>query len=587
MSTSDIPQFITLTFDDGIAPFPMSLVKPLTDITDRFGCGIKSTFYVSIANTKCELVQGLYKGQHEIATHTYNHVGLPGKEEIIGAKNYLANVCGIPADEMRGFRAPNLLWNQETLDNLSDLGFLYDSSIISSNPVDSDYGRNQLWPFTLNEESLPLFMCDECPGPDKLLTSPNPGLWEIPMWIHYKADGSNELAMDYSSGDIAQLLDLTLERRYNGNRAPIGIFLHAGWLQLNGPTLKSWIKSTLTQYSDVHFVTNYELIEWMRNPVPESEYEPSCEGQVIGCLPASAQMCVFGTFNAETCECDCTSPYCTDSIGACTEVANCETSAPSTSPPCNVSDDGTVQFDDWHEYGPCCNGFQTRSRDCNIPAACANVDATCDGVAWESQRCSTDECTDALYYPIYGVKKCVADGQHRVWDTGILWDTLERCCVQYFNYELEECMDNGVPVNGGWSSISWGACDVKCGGGAQKGTRSCTNPAPVNDGAHCEGLSIIEQECNTQSCPPPVDGGWSDWNEWSHCSIACGGGKSVRTRSCNSPSPAHGGSHCVGSDLDFDAASSCNNAHVKCIGVSHRNIGVVHMGLAFVIYLLG
>jgi hypothetical protein len=124
------------------------------------------------------------------------------------------------------------------------------------------------------------------------------------MWPHYKADGSKELAMDYSSGDIAQLFDLTLERRYNGNRAPIGIFLHAGWLQINGPALKSWIESTLSQYSDVHFVTNYELIEWMRNPVPGSEYESSCEGQVIGCLPASAQMCVFGTFNAETCECD-------------------------------------------------------------------------------------------------------------------------------------------------------------------------------------------------------------------------------------------------------------------------------------------
>ena len=130
-----------------------------------------------------------------------------------------------------------------------------------------------------------------------------------------------------------------------------------------------------------------------------------------------------------------------------------------------------------------------------------------------------------------------------------------------------------------------GACDVKCGGGAQKGTRSCTNPAPVNDGALCEGLSIIEQECNTQSCPPPVDGGWSDWNEWSHCSIACGGGKSVRTRSCNSPSPAHGGSECVGSYLDFD--EDCN-ADIECAqseGVSHVNMGVVHMGLALAIYI--
>jgi hypothetical protein len=329
MSTSDIPQFITLTFDDAIAPYGMSLVKPLTDITDQFGCGIQSTFYVSIENTDCELVQGLYKGHNEIATHTYSHVGTPGKNEIIGAKNYLKNVCRIPADEIRGFRAPYLDWNQKTLDNLSDLGFLYDSSITIHDPVDSNYGRNQIWPFTLNAESLPLFKCDGCPAK---LHSPNPGLWEIPMWLHYTENGSPEIPMDYSN--VAQLLDLTLERRHNGNRAPIGIFLHAGWLQINGAVLKSWIESTLVQYSDVHFVTNYELIEWMRNPVPKSEYEPSCESQVIGCLPPSVTMCVFGTFNAETCECDCSSPYCMDSIGACTEVSysGCTTPSSTASP---------------------------------------------------------------------------------------------------------------------------------------------------------------------------------------------------------------------------------------------------------------
>jgi hypothetical protein len=97
--------------------------------------------------------------------------------------------------------------------------------------------------------------------------------------------------------------------------------------------------------------------------------------------------------------------------------------------PNSVGDDVTAStnppgglFDDWHEYGPCCNGFQTRTRDCNIPAR-ANVGATCDGVAWESQTCSTDECTDALYYPIWGARKCVADGQQREWDTSNLWDT--------------------------------------------------------------------------------------------------------------------------------------------------------------------
>jgi hypothetical protein len=248
-------------------------------------------------------------------------------------------------------------------------------------------------------------------------------------------------------------------------------------------------------------------------------------------------------------------------------------------------------FDGWHEYGPCCNGVQTRTRDCNIPAPSTNGgNATCDGVALESQACSTDECPDAdRYYPIWGAGKCIADGQQRDWDINNLWDTLSRCCLEYFSFELETCMDDGVPVNGNWSSVSWRDCNATCGGGTQKGTRSCTNPAPVNDGANCEGLSIIEQECNTQSCPSPVDGGWSDWSEWSYCSVTCGGGKRIRTRPCKNPSPAHGGSECLGSDLDFD--DSCN-AHVECAqqstaAVYHGSMGVVYMlGLALAIYII-
>lgn len=51
-----------------------------------------------------------------------------------------------------------------------------------------------------------------------------------------------------------------------------------------------------------------------------------------------------------------------------------------------------------------------------------------------------------------------------------------------------------IPVDGGWSE--WSECSATCGGGTQ--TRTCTNPAPANGGASCEGSS--SQECNTQSC---------------------------------------------------------------------------------------
>ncbi len=64
--------------------------------------------------------------------------------------------------------------------------------------------------------------------------------------------------------------------------------------------------------------------------------------------------------------------------------------------------------------------------------------------------------------------------------------TVENCCT---------------PVNGGWSSVSWGSCSVSCGGGIQYGTRSCTNPVPSCGGTDCVGSTSVSQSCNTQLCP--------------------------------------------------------------------------------------
>ena len=44
----------------------------------------------------------------------------------------------------------------------------------------------------------------------------------------------------------------------------------------------------------------------------------------------------------------------------------------------------------------------------------------------------------------------------------------------------------------------------------------------------------------------PVDGGWTDWKDWTPCSQTCGTGSQERERSCNQPRPAFGGKDCVG-----------------------------------------
>jgi len=110
------------------------------------------------------------------------------------------------------------------------------------------------------------------------------------------------------------------------------------------------------------------------------------------------------------------------------------------------------------------------------------------------------------------------------------------------------------PIDGGLSKFSdWSECSVACGGGSQSRSRSCTNPSPAFGGAGCDGDDSESRDCNASPCP--VDGGWSDFSDWSECSVTCGGGSQSRSKSCSNPAPAFGGAGCDGDDSE---SRDCN-----------------------------
>lgn len=111
-------------------------------------------------------------------------------------------------------------------------------------------------------------------------------------------------------------------------------------------------------------------------------------------------------------------------------------------------------------------------------------------------------------------------------------------------------------IDGGWSSFSgWFQCDYEMSG--QKKTdendasycscrrRNCDSPSPSNGGSDCVGLDLEVTNCT-------MNGGWTEWSDWSGCSKTCDVGMKQRRRTCGNPTPAFGGKKCIGQDVDSE-----------------------------------
>ncbi|KXJ28705.1 Polycystic kidney disease protein 1-like 2 [Exaiptasia diaphana] len=68
-----------------------------------------------------------------------------------------------------------------------------------------------------------------------------------------------------------------------------------------------------------------------------------------------------------------------------------------------------------------------------------------------------------------------------------------------------ELLGQEIPViDGGFTEFTnWTTCNATCGGGLQSRTRNCTNPVPRNGGQNCTGPSEEIKACNIHLCPAP------------------------------------------------------------------------------------
>ena len=238
--------------------------------------------------------------------------------------------------------------------------------------------------------------------------------------------------------------------------------------------------------------------------------------------------------------------------GNSTEIQHCNTH------PCPING-GWSDFGDWSECSAeCGGGTKSRSRTCTNPTP-AYGGIQCTGNSTESQECNTNHC------PINGGWTDFGDWSECSAECGGGTQCRFRSCTNPTpayggiqcsgsNIEPQKCNTHACPINGGWTDFGdWSECSAECGGGTKSRNRSCTNPTPAYGGIQCSGNSTETQTCNTDPCP--INGGWTDFGDWSECSAECGGGTKSRKRSCTNPTPAYGGIQCSGNSTE---TQTCN-----------------------------
>ncbi|XP_063928336.1 uncharacterized protein LOC135141291 isoform X4 [Zophobas morio] len=273
LPVEQVPQIVLLTYDDSVNDLNKGLYSDLFEKgrVNPNGCPIAATFYVSHEWTDYSQVQNLYSDGHEIASHTVSHSfgeqfsQKKWTREVAGQREILSAYGGVHLEDVRGMRAPFLsVGGNKMFKMLYDSNFTYDSSM----PIYEN--KPPSWPYTLDYKLFHDCMIPPCP------TRSYPGVWEVPMVMWQDLNGGRCSMGDACSNPpdsegVFKMLTKNFQRHYTTNRAPFGLFYHAAWF--TQPHHKEGFINfldSILQMKDVWLVTNWQAIQWIRDPTPNS-----------------------------------------------------------------------------------------------------------------------------------------------------------------------------------------------------------------------------------------------------------------------------------------------------------------------------
>lgn len=324
LPVDSIPQFICYGFDDNCFLDGLTWAESVfASRKNPDGKPIRATFFISthpeIENKPLwDKIGQMYKEGHEIANHTQRHdneifsANLGSKDlwnkEISGATSDLGKQSNVPKSAIVGFRVPFLLYSGATYECMMPNGILYDCSVEQAfrqflDQTTQTYYNACAWPYTL-DNGVPTNVGAVAGSAIGKI----PGLWELPVYNFFDPDNiwQGITGLDYniwirnqkSKEEAIRWWKHSLDLRLKGynqnnatfaaNRTPFFIGMHSDEYSaentepelVNANAKLGDRRAAVTEFLDfaltynpaIRVVPYIEVIKWMRNPVPYSQY---------------------------------------------------------------------------------------------------------------------------------------------------------------------------------------------------------------------------------------------------------------------------------------------------------------------------
>ncbi|XP_070396423.1 chitin deacetylase 8-like [Dermacentor albipictus] len=304
-----VPQFVTLTFDDAVTVTNMAFYRELLQGSARKnkanGCGIAATFFVSHEYTDYTAVNELHSWGNEIAVHSisrrtdwayWNTINsTQWAREMLDQKAMMETFANVPASDVAGVRGPFLYTGGDQLFRMQAQHFRYDSTLVHQRVGRAE---NPVYPYTMDFGFRRSCMVYPCPE------DTYPGLWVVPMNVLFREREGQDypcsmadqcVPQPITANDTFEFLRSNFEDFYTTNRAPFPLFLHEAYLQ--EPSRKQGylqFVDWLLQKDDVFLVTNSEVLRFMQDPKPLGAYvQHTCPGGIVQSTCPKPNTCTY------------------------------------------------------------------------------------------------------------------------------------------------------------------------------------------------------------------------------------------------------------------------------------------------------